>query len=406
MIGQSAEPQSPAGRYAAAGLQMAPSAMLGRPNRIPNIPQAVKATGTAIGSGLAGQAGADIGGEEWRGPASMLPGARSMQQKSPGERATSARQSDVFAKSHSEGIPVPPAAMKPDNAQQKVQNIANRDLHQPEGTELSPQILKAYTKQMYADGYEPLAKGMPPLTPNKRFQDAIKAMAQEQTPPPGQLPQTFKGNQQVLKLLGDYQQGTTMEPKVALRAIKKMRDDASANFASDKPEKVALAKTQKGISNALEQLIDDNLATTGNQELLGKYREARTMIAKAHDYMDALQPGNRVSGAALAQKQVGGAPLSGGAKDIAEISGAFPGATAPQKEPQEMFTQKVSPMAVERPEAIMAHQFGRMAGPMQKTAPYQSLFVDPRNRLSPEAERFLRAMMAAQQSNQIPQPPQ
>ncbi len=249
---------------------------------------------------------------------------------------------------------------------------------------------------------------MPPLTPNKSFQDTIKRMYAEEQPPPGQLPSTFKGNKEVLKLLGDYQQGTTMEPKVALRAIRKLREDASSNFTSEKPEKVSLARTQKGIANALEQLIDDNLAAGGNQQLLGNYRQARTMIAKAHDYMDALAPGNRVSGAQMAQAQVGGKPLSGGAADIAEVSGKFPGAVAPPKESSELFTQKVSPMAITHPPAVLAHQFGRMLGPMQKTAPYQAMMVDPRNRLSAEQERGLRYLMAALQANQqggIPTPP-
>lgn len=404
MIGPGAEPQSGPGRYAAAALQAVPGAMAGRPS----IPQVPRALGAAVSSGLGGEAAADIGGEEWRGVGAMAPGAGKVQHKGAGERATEARQGERFAQAKSLGIPIPPREIKVDKPQQKIQDAGNRDLRQPPGTEFSPENLKKFMKAHYAEGYEPLAKAMQPLVPNKTFQDTIKAMRAEEMPPPGQLPKTFKGNKEVLDLLADYQQGTTMQPKVALRAITKLREDASSNFSSDKPEKRALAKSQKGIANALEQLIDDNLAASGNQDLLGKYRNSRTMIAKAHDYMDSLVPGNKISGPQMAQAQVSGKPLSGGAKDIAEVAGAFPGALAAPKE-QELFTRRVSPMAMTHPTAAAAHWTTRLADPIRNSPPYQALFVDPRTKLSPEQQQALRYLLGAQGANrgsQISTPPE
>lgn len=406
-ITEASDPSSKGGEYAASALQMLPGAAMGRPT---NAVQAARAGGAAATGGAAGQAGADIGGEEWRGVAAMVPGAAKVQQKTPGERGTAARQAEDFGKAKDMGIPVPPRMMKADRPQQSLQDTINAELRQPPGTEISPKVLQTYRNAYWAD-YEnlinapQLARG---LQPNRKFRDAIRDISDEATAASAQFPQTFRSMGGVTKLLADYQQGISMPPQQVVRAIRKLRSDATTNLTSDKPEQLEIGRAQRKIAMSLENLIEDNLGASGNQALLARYRDARTAIAKSHDVESSLDPVTRkVSGAKLSQLLTEGRPLSGGLQQAAEVSGAFPGAmkTVPEGD---MFAKRMSPFGMTHPGSVIAHAGTRLLDPIQLSRPYQSMFVDPRNKLTPEQERGLRYMMAAMQGgrqDQIPTPP-
>ncbi len=420
-IDRQSEPQSTGGRYAAAALQMAPGAMMGRPTPA-QLPRSLAATTT---SGLASEAARDIGGDEWAGVGAMLPGAGQIQRKSPGARATEGRQAEAFGKAREMGIPVPPSALKPDKAQQGIQDKGNKALRQPEGTEFSPQALQAYRNAQYGD-YEAVLKS-PALKggvqPTPAFQKEIQAIGNEIESARANLPETFKGMRPVIKLLSEYGyaqmpqgvQGGSINvpprqqpipPEVAMRAVKKLRSDASTNFSSDKPEKVELGRVQKRLANSIENMIEENLTRTGDQALIGKWREARTAIARSHDYEAAMEPGGRINAQKLAAMQNEGAPLTGGTQDIAQVAGAFPSATGRPK-PDETFTRRVSPMAITHPAAVAAHQVPRLLDRMQMN-PVGQAMLDPRGHLTPEQQqmvRYLSAINAQNRANRIPAPP-
>jgi hypothetical protein len=213
----------------------------------------------------------------------------------------------------------------------------------------------------------------------------------------------------VTKLIGDYQQGAPMEAKVVVRAIKQLRKDATTNMTSDKPEQQAEGAAQRKIAMSLENLIEENLAKTGNEKLLQDYRNARTAIAKGHDVLASIDGATgKVSGAKLAELMNEGRPLSGKLKQTAEVSQAFPSAVkTPAPEPS-MFAKRMSPYGMTHPGSVIAHAGTRMLDPLQLSSPYQSMFVDPRNKLSPQQERAMRYMMGAMGANQpgIPPAPQ
>ena len=420
MMSPSAEPQTPLGRYGAAALQMAPGALAGRPTPA-QLPRALAATTT---SGVASEAARDLGGDEWAGVGAMLPGARQMQHKPAGARATEQRQGEAFGKAREMGIPVPPSALKPDKPQQAIQDRGNKALRQPEGTQFTPQTLQAYRDAHYGD-YEAVIKS-PALAggvqPTPRFQQEIQSLGNEIDAARTTLPETFKGMRPVIKLLSEYgyaqvPQGaggnikipprqTPIPPEVAMRAIKKLRSDATTNFSSDKPEKVELAHVQKRLANSIETMIEENLAKTGDQGLMDKFRTARTAIGRSHDYESAMEPGGRINAQKLASMQNEGKPLSGGTEDIAQVAGAFPSAVGKPKD-ETMFTQKTSPMAITHPPAVLAHQVPKWweKGLMN---PAGQAMIDPRNRLTPQQQqmiRYLSAINAQNRANQIPTPP-
>jgi hypothetical protein len=429
MVPPSAEPQSPGGRYAAAALQAAPAGMIPGAQGASAV-RSLRGMMPAATSGVTAEAASDVLGPEYRGPGAMLPGIKGIAKPpGPSERATAERKNETFQKSKEMGIPVPPREMKADPRQQSIQDVVNRELGQPAGAEITPQSLQAYRNAHAAD-YEAvikapaLAKG---VVPNPKFQKEIQAIGDEVAAPGKALPETFKGMKGVISLLKEYgyaqsskpksyggipvapveglqKQGKPIPPDVAMRAIKKLRADATTNFSSDKPESVELARVQRRVAGSLENLIEDNLAK--QPELMQKFREARTAMAKSHDIESSLDPTTReVSAQRLSRLYTEGRPMTGEMESLAKVGGEFPGAT---KTPEggSLFSKRMSPFGITHPGAVAAHGATRMMDPITMSKPYQEAFVNPQNKLTPEQLRMLRYFLGAQQANQIPQPPQ
>lgn len=115
-------------------------------------------------------------------------------------------------------------------------------------------------------------------------------------------------------------------PGDAIELTKKLRRDASANFkASDDPAKLDLARAQRGAADAIEGLVERNLARAGHGDLVKDFREARTMIAKTYDVQAALNDAtgnlNARTWANISNK---GKPLGPEMQLAADFSNAFP----------------------------------------------------------------------------------
>lgn len=425
LITPGAEPESTPGRYAASAIQMAtgagiPGAAMGRiaqPTR--TMMNAPRAAAAGAASGVGAEAATDVYGEEAAPLGAMLPGMRGT--KTPGERATAQRREGSFVKAKEMGIPIPPRAMKDDPVQQRLQDTANVDLRQPTGAPVTPEALKAYRGAHWKD-YEAVIKD-PSLAggvkPSPAFQKTVQDIGDEVMRARTELPETFKTMQPVIKLLGEYgyaamppgakqiavpPRSRPIPPDVAMRAIRKLRDDADTNYRAEKPEQAALAGVQKKLAGALEDLIESNIQ--GNPQLMQNFRNARTSIAKSYDYENALAPETRqLSGGRMSSAFTGGSPLSGGARDIAEVAGAFPDAMRGGTQ-SDLFTHRMTPHTMLRPESALTHMLTRLSDPLTLSRPYQASMVDPRAKLTPEQARIMALLAAAQQGGgRIPAPP-
>ena len=410
MIGPSAEPTSGPGKYAAAGLQALPSAMLGRPTA-PQIPRAVT---SAVTSGVGAQAGKDIAPEGYEQAGalagSVIPGGPKML-KTPGagERATAERKSQAFGQAKELGIPVPPREMNPDPVQQKIQNAAAKELKLPEGTELSPPILQDYRTAHYKQGYEPVMKdpGLKGIImPTPAFNRQIRTMKKEEEKLRNEFPGSVK-DVGVQKALDDLLQpmGLGFSADGAMAQIKRMREAATNNLSSPSAndDTIRLGLYQRKMATALDDLVESNVKQIGKPELITNFREARKAIAQSHDIESSLDPSTRrLDPRKLAILQTDGRPVSGQIKELADVAAAFPGAVQKPKDlsRDDMFTHRVTPMAVTHPTAMGAHFLARMGDPITTSKPYQELFVNPKNKLTPEQERLVRALIGEQSANQ------
>lgn len=118
-----------------------------------------------------------------------------------------------------------------------------------------------------------------------------------------------------------------MSPTAAIELVKKLRFDASKNLKSfDDAEKAALGMAQRKAAEAIDSLVERNLA--GNQSTAGMaeaYRQARQLIAKAYDVESALNESTgNVSARVLGRLMEKGKPLTGGLAQAGRFSQAFP----------------------------------------------------------------------------------
>lgn len=114
-----------------------------------------------------------------------------------------------------------------------------------------------------------------------------------------------------------------------LAYIKELRKSATSNLLkADDPAKRSLGTAQQQAADALEDMIERQLAQTGNQSLVDEFRAARQLIAKTYTVQNALETTGNVNAAKLAQLLRKDRPLSPELTTAARFAGAFPKAAA------------------------------------------------------------------------------
>ena len=117
--------------------------------------------------------------------------------------------------------------------------------------------------------------------------------------------------------------------KDLLDNISNLRKDARTIYKKTdlSPEQRAVADANIGIANALEGLVEKNLA--GNPKLLEQFREARTKMAKSYAYENATDMNTGIlDPLKIAQLTAKDNALTGDIAAIGKIAGNFPGAVS------------------------------------------------------------------------------
>jgi hypothetical protein len=155
------------------------------------------------------------------------------------------------------------------------------------------------------------------------FSSSIRNQLEEIINLQEELPNTFKGYDESIKILSDYSKMDVLTPKAAMKSIRQLRKDATLELRSDDPIRIATGLTKKSISNGLEDLIEENLTHTGQHELVSKFKAARQLMAKTYDIQAAVDNTGRLDArklVAMSKKK----PLSGNLKLIADFAERFP----------------------------------------------------------------------------------
>ena len=216
--------------------------------------------------------------------------------------------------------------------------IARQDLGLPKGiplTEKSVGDVRKVAGTIY-DAYKNVKQ---PIKIDQQFRDQVDDLGRDYAVAAREFPELTR-NEAIDTLKSAFISKPEMSPAAAIELTKKLRFDASKNYrAFDDPAKAALADAQKKVATAIEELFERNLGVPGAME---PFRNARTIIAKAHDYEAALTPQGHIDARALARALKGGKPMTGGSQQIAEFAGMFPKA---MNIPERMGSPGVSKLA-------------------------------------------------------------
>jgi hypothetical protein len=184
----------------------------------------------------------------------------------------------------------------------------------------------ATIRQKAGQAYEEVKSGtnVKLVKPDAQFQRDLADLRGDFTKAANEYPELMT-NDAVETLIGALNKPAS--PAAMVELTKKLRKDATSNLKSfDDPAKRELGMAQRGAATALEDMIERGLTSVGKPDLVSKWREARTQIAKSYDAESAFNPttGN-FDMPTLARMHKQGRPFTGGMKTAAEFARAFEG---------------------------------------------------------------------------------
>lgn len=209
-------------------------------------------------------------------------------------------------------------------AQIKNQPVTNKLAAQALGladdAPITPQVLKGIRDE--AGKAYATVSNLGTLTADKAYLASLKDVATKFSGASKDFPEL--ASQDVVKLTKALAK-KTISAEGAVEMIKNLRKAGNSAGPMATPEQKLLSKAQKAAADAMEDLIERNIAPKLGKEVLNSYRAARQLIAKTHTVEKALNEGTgNINAAELAKALRKGAPLSGELKQIAKFSQAFP----------------------------------------------------------------------------------
>jgi len=201
-------------------------------------------------------------------------------------------------------------------------NLAKKSLGLAEDTILSPEVIKsvrdtagkAYENLKLSGTVKTSPKFIQALDEIKPYKDAMQAAKD--------FPEELANP--IIKTI-DSLKRPNFDVNSAVSKINLLRNDADLAF---KQGNSALGKANKDASKVLENTIENHLANTKQTDLLNKFKEARTLIAKTYEVEKAMNATTgTVNASKLASRLQQGKPMSEELKDIAKFGQAFPKAS-------------------------------------------------------------------------------
>lgn len=208
--------------------------------------------------------------------------------------------------------------------QQVTNQVARRALGMADDTPLTPESLGAVRRNAY-QAYEAIKSLPSKVKADRQYVSDLNSVRAANR----KLAQEFPAmaNDKLDDLAKSFAK-REFSYDSAVEAVKQLRHDAGTLFRSDDPAKVAMARANRQVADAIEKVLDRNLQKAGNPDLYNNFVNARQLIAKTHTVENALNPGTgNVIARKLAAELQKGKPLSGELKQAAQFASAFPKAT-------------------------------------------------------------------------------
>ena len=199
--------------------------------------------------------------------------------------------------------------------------LAKKALGLPNDIPLTKETL-AQVRSTAGEAYKTL-RGFGPVQTDAEFKAAIDGITGEYRALVQDFPSQANGG--IDALVKDFGK-PQFNSSSAVDLVRRLRADGRANLkAFDDPAKQSLGKVQLGAQNAIEDLLDRNLAASGNEGFLQVFRNARTIIAKTHTVEDALEESTgKIVAGKIGKEFSKGRPLTGELATIGKTAQAFP----------------------------------------------------------------------------------
>ena len=261
-------------------------------------------------------------------------------------------------------------------------NLARKALGLSADAPLTSETTAAVRSAAFDAGYKPVTQSSAPMLTGKAYENALDQIANKYRGPAKSFPAAEK--EAVTSLVDGYKV-KMFSADDAIKTIQNLRDDAAGSF--QKGDK-ALGRAQREIAKALEDQIERQLKVMGKngKELLKGFRDARTLMAKAHTVEDAIREGGGVVDAkVLGRALQKGKPLSGElatigrfANNFGDVAGIAKSGNANPLTILDMFTAGAgagagAPLLTALPAARVASRYGILS------KPYQQAFLNPAN---------------------------
>lgn len=196
-------------------------------------------------------------------------------------------------------------------------SLASRALGLPAETRITPELLTDIRKTASQASGEIANTGT--IKPTKAYSDALDMLAETHITAAKGFPNAKASP--VIDLV-DSLRTPSFEAGSAMAKIRELRAAADDAFRKGDTD---IARASKGAAKALEDAVETHLKDIGNPELLGKFQDARKLIAKTYTVEKAL---NATTGTVDARKLGAmvnkGKPLTDELRQAGEFANRFP----------------------------------------------------------------------------------
>lgn len=208
---------------------------------------------------------------------------------------------------------------------QEVTNVlANTALGLPKDAVLTDKVFENL-RSAAGKAYGAIPKALPRVSTDQQFVSTVQGLGAKSSAAASEFPELLE-NPEIDKLVNSLSTKADFSTDAGISLVRKLRKDANSNFkAAGDVQKMDLAFAQRHAADALDDLIERNLALSGNAQLANEYKAARQLIAKSHDVEAATNTATgNVSARKIAALANRGRPLSGELDTIANTANAFP----------------------------------------------------------------------------------
>ncbi len=205
--------------------------------------------------------------------------------------------------------------------QEITDSLAKQALGVPDNVPLTNSTLDAIRSQA-GEAYKAVAQAGP-IRADQQFGRDVSGIVSNYRQVAKDFPS--QANPQIESLLADISK-PGFDSKSAVELIKRLRSSGFDNIrGNQEPATKALGQVQIGVQNAMEDLIDRNLAAKGMNDLVPAYQQARQLIAKSYTVQNALEDSTgKVVASKIGRDFTKGRPLTGELATIGRTAEAFP----------------------------------------------------------------------------------